>query len=55
MADEVVMTVRVPRSLAERARRVARSRDETLSQVIRRELRGYVGSNSNQHEGGEAS
>ena len=43
MADDVVVTVRVPKNLAQRARQVADSRDETMSQVIRRSLRGYVG------------
>jgi predicted transcriptional regulator len=40
--DEVVLTVRVPVSLAEQVRQVAESRDETTSQVIRRSLRRYV-------------
>lgn len=43
MADDVVVTVRVPKNLVQRARQVADSRDETMSQVIRRSLRGYVG------------
>jgi predicted transcriptional regulator len=43
MADDVVVTVRVPKTLVQRARQVADSRDETMSQVIRRSLRGYVG------------
>lgn len=42
MADEVVLTVRVPKDLAQRVRQVAESRDETTSQVIRRSLRSYV-------------
>ena len=43
MADDVVVTVRVPKTLVQRARQVADSRDETMRQVIRRSLRGYVG------------
>lgn len=43
MADDIVVTVRVPKTLLQRARKVADSRDETMSQVIRRSLRGYVG------------
>ena len=43
MADDIVVTVRVPKKLAQKARQVADSRDETMSQVIRRGLRGYVG------------
>lgn len=43
MADDVVVTVRVPKQLVQRAKQVADSRDETMSQVIRRGLRGYVG------------
>lgn len=43
MADDIVVTVRVPKKLAQKARQVADSRDETVSQVIRRCLRGYVG------------
>lgn len=38
----ITMTVRVPALLAEHAKAVARRRDETLSQVIRRALREYV-------------
>jgi predicted transcriptional regulator len=47
MADDVMITVRVPRNLVQRARQKAQSRDETVSQVIRRSLRGYVGRTSN--------
>ena len=43
MSDEVVLTVRVPKDLAQQVRQVADSRDETTSQVIRRSLRRYVG------------
>ena len=42
MANDVVVTVRVPRPLAQRVQKLASSRDETVSQVIRRSLRGYV-------------
>lgn len=42
MADNVVVTVRVPKPLAQRVQKLALSRDETVSQVIRRSLRGYV-------------
>lgn len=42
MADDVVVTVRVPKALAQRVQQMAVSRDETISQVIRRGLRGYV-------------
>lgn len=53
MADDVVVTARVPRTLAERARQLADSRDKTVSQVIRRSLRGYVGRapKANKNEG----
>lgn len=40
--DDIVVTVRVPKPLARRVRQLASSRDETVSQVIRRSLRGYV-------------
>lgn len=40
--DDIVVTVRVPEPLARRVRQLASSRDETISQVIRRSLRGYV-------------
>lgn len=43
MADDIVVTVRVPKILVQHARKLADSRDETMSQVIRRSLRGYVG------------
>jgi predicted transcriptional regulator len=43
MADDIVVTVRVPKTLVQRARKVADSREETMSQVIRRSLSGYVG------------
>ena len=43
MINEVVLTVRVPKTLAQQVRQVAVSRDETPSQVIRRGLRAYVG------------
>jgi len=42
VGEEVVITVRVPKDLAEQVREVAISRDETTSQVIRRSLRRYV-------------
>ena len=41
--QEVVITVRVPAELARQARAVADHNDETLSQVLRRALRTYVG------------
>ncbi len=41
--EEVVVTVRVPVPLARHARATAARNDETLSQVIRRALREYVG------------
>jgi predicted transcriptional regulator len=43
MEDEV-LTARVPGDLLRMAKSVAKSRDETLSQVIRRALREYVDS-----------
>ena len=43
MEDEV-LTARVPGDLLKMARSVAKSRDENLSQVIRRALRQYVDS-----------
>lgn len=55
MADDVVVTVRVPRSLIQRARQMARSRDETMSQVIRRGLRGYVGRASSMEKNEDAA
>lgn len=55
MGDEVVMTVRVPKDLAQQVRQVAESRDETTSQVIRRSLRSYVGLVSQQIDGGDVA
>ena len=55
MADDIVVTVRVPKKLAQRARKVADSRDETMSQVIRRGLRGYVGRASESIENEDAA
>lgn len=43
MTTEATISVRVPSDLADQARQVARSRDETVSQVIRRALKNYVG------------
>jgi len=43
MPPETTISVRVPSDLADQARQVARSRDETISQVIRRALKAYVG------------
>lgn len=40
--DEATMSVRVPNALLKMARSVAASRDETLSQVVRRALKAYV-------------
>ena len=40
--SETILTVRVPDDLVKLARSVARSRDESLSQVLRRCLRQYV-------------
>lgn len=48
--DDVVVTVRVPRPLARRVQQLASSRDETVSQVIRRGLRGYVSEQSKNEE-----
>jgi predicted transcriptional regulator len=42
-AAEVVITVRVPADLVRHARAAAERNDETLSQVVRRALRAYVG------------
>ena len=39
---EAVLTVRVPADLLRRAKRRAEKRDENLSQVVRRLLRGYA-------------
>lgn len=50
--EEVVLTVRVPVSLAEEVRQVAESRDETTSQVIRRSLRRYVSRKPTRQAGG---
>jgi predicted transcriptional regulator len=38
------LTIRIDDELKEAAEKVAAERDETLSQVIRRALRGYVAS-----------
>jgi hypothetical protein len=42
IGDFMMLTARVPTDLLKSAQSVARSRDETLSQVIRRALRSYV-------------
>lgn len=39
---EATLTARLPADLLRHARAVARSRDENLSQVVRRALRAYV-------------
>jgi predicted transcriptional regulator len=41
-APETQIAVRVETSLKKQAERIAASRDETLSQVVRRALREYV-------------
>ena len=41
--DGTLPPVRLPRALLDQARAEAKRRDETLSQVIRRALRAYVG------------
>lgn len=41
--NEIIITVRVPAALARHARATASHKDETLSQVVRRALRDYVG------------
>lgn len=48
VSEEVTITVRVPKDLAQQVREVAISRDETTSQVIRRSLRRYVGGSPKQ-------
>lgn len=53
MVDEVVLTVRVPRQLAQQVRQMAQSRDETTSQVIRRGLRTYVSQTTKQNRRGD--
>jgi hypothetical protein len=53
MADNVVVTVRVPKPLAQRVQELALSRDETVSQVIRRSLRGYVADEPKNDAGGK--
>lgn len=45
---EVTITVRVPAHLARHAKAKAERRDETLSQVLRRALRDYVGRSAEQ-------
>jgi hypothetical protein len=40
--DAVLPPVRLPATLLRHAREVAATRDETLSQVVRRALRAYV-------------
>jgi predicted transcriptional regulator len=42
IGDFMMLTARVPADLFKNAQSVARSRDETLSQVVRRALRIYV-------------
>jgi predicted transcriptional regulator len=42
------LAVRLPADLLRHARSVAESRDETLSQVVRRTLRAYVASGPRQ-------
>ena len=42
--EGVLPPVRLPRALLDQAKSEARRRDETLSQVVRRALRAYVGS-----------
>jgi hypothetical protein len=42
--DAVLPPVRLDRALLDAARALAASRDETLSQVVRRQLRAYVAS-----------
>lgn len=44
MEGEKMLTVRLPADLLKLAQGLARSRDENLSQVVRRALRGYVDS-----------
>ena len=44
LSDATLPPVRLPKSLLDLARAEARRRDETLSQVVRRGLRAYVGS-----------
>jgi hypothetical protein len=41
--DSLTMQVRVPAPLLREAHRIAAQRDETVSQVVRRALRSYVG------------
>lgn len=55
MTDDVVVTVRVPKALAQRVQQMAVSRDETVSQVIRRGLRGYVSRASKINENEDAA
>ena len=47
---ERTLTVRVPEDLAKLVQSVARSRDEQVSQVIRRCLRQYVDSSPTQRD-----
>lgn len=44
MENDQVLNTRVPTDLLRHARQIAASRDETLSQIIRRALRAYVAS-----------
>lgn len=50
MDNEIMLTVRVPGDLVKLAKSVARSRDETLSQVIRKALKAYVDSSPAQFD-----
>jgi predicted transcriptional regulator len=45
---DATLAVRLPAELLRHARSVAESRDETLSQVVRRALRSYVASGPQQ-------
>ena len=50
MDNETMLTVRIPGDLVKLAKLVSKSRDETISQVIRRALKAYVDSSPAQFD-----
>lgn len=48
--NEIILTVRIPADLAKLAKSVANSRDETISQVVRKALKSYAHSAPAQYD-----
>ena len=46
--EDQVMSVRIPKDLAERAKQEATEKDLTLAQIIRRALRSYLSGKTEQ-------